>query len=73
VTITLVIVSAGAVTDTVAESDFVVSATEVAVTITVVFVATVGAVNSPVEVIVPALVVQVTDVVEALVTVAVNC
>jgi hypothetical protein len=66
-------VMAGADTVTVAESDFVGSVAEVAVTLTVVLVATRGAVNSPVAVIVPALAVQLTPVPEVPITVAVNC
>ncbi len=63
----------GAVTVTVAEADFVVSATEVATTVTIVEAVTVGALKSPVLEIVPAEADQVTEVFVLPVTVAVNC
>jgi hypothetical protein len=61
------------VTDTLAEAFLVVSATLVAVTVTVVVLLTVGAVNKPPEETDPALADQVTPVWLVLLTVAVNC
>jgi len=58
---------------TVARADFVGSAILVAVTVTVEFDDTLGAVNNPVEEIDPAVAVQVTPVLAMPVTIAVNC
>ena len=62
-----------ALTDTLADAFFVVAATLVAVTVTVVVVLTVGALNSPVEETEPALADHVTAVWLVLLTVAENC
>ena len=64
---------AGAFTVIVALADLDVSAALVALTVTVVSVVTVGAVNNPEALIVPAVAVQVTVVFVLLLTVAVNC